>query len=156
MRASAQGRGAMAFAQVAWVQKRLVAPATFGNVHRLIGPAEQGAFMHSMIWVQRNPNAGLYAQGRALQVKRLRKRRQHFLRHGLWGFAQANPLQQHHEFIATEPCHRVAAAYAVHRLSSAAAVGGRLRRRVRLKRRGLKTTKPCIKYIETIIPIRSA
>ena len=49
-----------------------------------------------------------------MQVKRLRKRRQHFLRHGLWGFAQANPLQQHHEFIATEPCHRVAAAYAVH------------------------------------------
>ena len=98
MRASAQRRGAMAFTQVAWVQKRLVAPATLGNVHRLIGPAEQGAFMHSMIGVQRNANAGLNAQCGAMQVKRLRKRRQHFLRHGLWGFAQANPHQQHHEF----------------------------------------------------------
>ena len=49
-----------------------------------------------------------------MQVKRLRKRRQHFLRHGLWGFSCAQPFQQHHELIASEACHGVAAAYGFH------------------------------------------
>ena len=123
IRASAQRRGAMAFTRLPGC-KTIGCPATLGYVHRLIGPAEQGAFMHSMIGAQRNANAGLNAQVPCHAGQRLRKRRQHFLRHGLWGFAQANPLQQHHEFIATEPCHRVAAAYAsIRRLATPRATG---------------------------------
>ena len=38
--------------------KTIGCPATLGYVHRLIGPAEQGAFMHSMIGYSAMPMLG--------------------------------------------------------------------------------------------------